>query len=208
MSDIDNSDRIDALLEWWAASGDRLFYDSAFAIARNPPQGFVGWRDAPKLLEVARQLDDEGYFETTPETIELKRVLEDAVIKLLQQGMALDDLERVSDLVIDRDANYSPEVTEAMHDAIVAAVESTQDICSDLTSETELDDHAQSLQKLAQRAPVLPPSLASALTAVEDRRAQVAEELADSREPEALQAPAAAPPFDDNALRDLFDSLR
>ncbi len=207
-SDIDNSDRIDALLEWWAASGDRLFYDSALAIARNPPQGFVGWRDAPKLLEIARQLDDEAYFETTSETIELKGVLEDAVITLLAHGMAIDDLERVSDLVTDRDANYSPEVTEAMQEAILGTIESTHEACSDLTSETELDDHARSLQKLAQRAPVLPPGLASALTALEDRRAQVAEEQADSKEPEALQAPSAAPQFDDNALRDLFDSLR
>lgn len=207
-SDIDNSDRIDALLEWWAVSGDHLFYDTALAIAHNPPQGFIGWRDAPKLLEIARQLNDEAYFEPTSETIELKNVLEDKVVMLLSHGMSIDDIERLSDLVFDGDAKYSQEVTNAIQSEILHAIETTPEICSALTSETELDDHAQSLYHLSELVPVLPSILASALSAVEQRRAQVAEEQADSSEPEALQAPSATPLFDDNALRDLFDSLR
>lgn len=207
-SDIDNSDRIDLLLEWWAVSGERLFYESALAIARNPPQGFVGWRDAPKLLEIARQLDDEGYFEITAETRLLKTKLEEAIISLLQGGMAMDDLERVSDLVEDRDTLYSPEVSEALHEAVTAAIENTPETCSDLTSESELDDHVRSLRKLAQRTPVSASILTTALTAVEDRRAEVTEDQTDSSEPEALQAKPVVQAFDDNALRDLFDSLR
>lgn len=207
-SDIDNSDRIDLLLEWWAVSRERLFYDSALAIARKPPQGFVGWRDAPKLLEIARQLADEGYFETTAETTQLKATLEQAIISLLEGGLAIDDLERVSDLVDDRDANYSPEVSEALREAVLATMESTREACADLTSESELDDHVRSLRKLVQRAPVSASILASALTAVEDRRAEVTEDQTASSEPEALQAPQAVQAFDDNALRGLFDSLR
>lgn len=207
-ADIDNSDRIDVLLEWWAVSGERLFYDGALAIACNPPQGFVGWRDAPKLLEIAQHLGNEAYFETSAETIHLKETLEGAVISLLKRGMTIDDLERVSDLVDDSEEGYSHDLIEAVEKAILDAVESTCDTCSDLTSESELDDHVRSLRQLVKRVPVAPPILASALAAVDDRRAQVVEEQTDSSEPKVLQMPPAAQAFDDNALRDLFDSLR
>jgi len=207
-SDIANSDRIGLLLEWWTVSGERQFYDSALIIARNPPQGFVGWRDAPKLLEIAQHIADEDCFETTEETIQLKATLEEVIITLLKTGLAIDDLERVSDLVEDSDANYSSDFAEALQGAILVAIENTQDTCSDLTSDSELDDHARSIRKLVERALGSPSILASALAAVEDRRAEMAEDQTDSSEPDALQAPPAVQAFDDNALRDLFDSLR
>lgn len=207
--DIDIAERLELLLTWWAHSGNEQFITAALMIAKSPPDSFLSWRDAPLMIKLVAQLDDPGYYERTAQTRELKSLLEDVLVALVVDGLYSDDLLKMSDAIEENWKSYGAELVAVMRRAIVNEFDNVKEICMNFTSESELDDHVDLLNKLAGRANVSKPDLDGALNAVADRLSQVQEEQTVSVEPEVLKAPKKTEAkFDDVALRVLFDGLR
>lgn len=206
-ADLDSSDRISLLLDWWAHSGETAFADGARAIALKPPRGFTSWRDGARLLEMINELRDPGHHEQGPETDELSDALEDVVVQLFEEGMSSDDLLRMSDMV--EAGAYSEKVRAASHAAINREINDIDDVVSNYSSESELEDHASVLRRLAPRASVPEYSLQRALEAVGERIEEVQVAQAKASDPEVPNTdPVADEVFGDEALYSLFDSLR
>lgn len=115
-ADLDSSDRISLLLEWWAYSGKTTFARGARAIALKPPRAFTSWRDGAQLLKIIGELHDPGHYEPGPEANELTEALEEIVVQLFEDGMGSDELLRMSDMV--ENGEYSERVQASSHAAI------------------------------------------------------------------------------------------
>lgn len=206
-TDLDSSDRLSLLLEWWAHSGEVVFADSALAIALKPPHTFTAWRDGARLLEMIGELNDPGHHEPGTKADELVDALEDIVVQLFDEGMGSDDLLKMSDMV--EDGDYSDKVRAASYAAIIREIDDIGDVVSSYTSESELDDHAAVLRRLAPRASVPEYSLQRALETVGERIEEVQVARSKASDPQVPNTEAAADDaFGDDALNSLFDSLR
>lgn len=206
-TDLDSSDRISLLLEWWAHSGEVVFADGALAITLKPPRGFTAWRDGARLLEMIGELRDPGHHEPGQRADELADALQDVVVQLFEEGMGSDDLLKMSDMV--EDGDYSERVRAASHAAITREIDEIGDVVSNYTSESELDDHASVLRRLAPRAGVPEYSLQRALETVGERIEEVQVAQAKASDPDVPNTKTIADDaFGDNALYSLFDSLR
>jgi len=206
-SDLDISERISLLLEWWSHSDVIAFADSALAIARNPAHGITPWRDGARLLKMIGELHDSGYHEPGQRAEELADALEDVVVQLFEEGMGSDDLLKMSDMV--EDGDYSERVQAACYAAIIREIDEIRDTVSNYTSESELEDHASVLCRLAPRAGIPEYSLQRALETVGERIEEVQSAQAKALDPQVPNIKAAADDaFGDDALYSLFDSLR
>lgn len=206
-TDLDSSDRISLLLEWWAHSGEVAFADGALTIALKPPHGFVAWRDGARLLEMIGELHDPGHHEPGQRANELADALQNVVVQLFEEGMDSDDLLKMSDMV--EDGDYSETVRAASYAAITREIDEIDDVVSNYTSESELDDHASALRRLAPRAGVPKYSLQRALETVGERIEEVQAAQAKASDPDVPNTEAVADDaFGDDALYSLFDSLR
>ena len=205
---LDNSDLIELLLEWWAHSDEAAFSDAARAVLRDPPRSLVSWRDGTKILELMAQLSDAGHFEQGETSRELAELLEVVAIALFEEGMSSDELQAMSD-TIETGRSYSAAIVAASHAAIVREIDEASETLSHLTSESELEEHAEILRALAPRARIPDFALERALDAVEERIGEVQVRQAKASDP-AIPASdeASGDHFDDEAIRSLFDSLR
>lgn len=207
-TDLNSSDRISLLLEWWAHSGEAVFAEGARSITRTPPRAFTSWRDGARLLEMVRELRDAGHHEPGEEADSLSAALEEVVVQLFEEGMSSDDLLRMSDMV-EAGKAYSPSVRAASHAAITREINDIEDVIFNYTSESELNDHASVLQRLAPRAGVSDYSLRGALEAIGDRIEEVQVSRAKASDPDVPGSfDADDDAFGDEALQNLFDSLR
>jgi hypothetical protein len=206
-TDLDSSDRISLLLEWWARSDDVVFVDGALAIALKPPLSFTAWRDGARLLEMIGELHDPGHHEPGQRADELADALQDVVVQLFEEGMGSDDLLKMSDMV--EDGEHSERVRAASYVAITREIDEIGDALSNYTSESELDDHASVLRKLAPRAGVPDYFLQRALKTLGERIEAVQIAQAKASDPDVPNSEAVADDaFGDDALYSLFDSLR
>jgi DNA polymerase III delta prime subunit len=206
-TDLDSSDRISLLLEWWAHSGEVIFADAALAIAIKSPHGFRAWRDGARLLEMIRELHDPGHHEPGLRADELANAFEDIVVQLFEEGMGSDDLLMMSDML--EDGDYSERVKSASYGAINREIEDIGEVVSNYTSQSELDDHASVLQRLAPRAGVPEIALRRALETVGERIEEVQVAQAKASDPDLPTSEAVTDDaFGDDALYSLFDSLR
>ncbi len=206
-TDPSNSDRISLLLEWWAHSGEVVFADNALAIALKPPHSYAAWRDGTRLLEMIGELRDPGHHEPGQRADELADALEDIVVQLFEEGMASDDLLEMSDMVDGGD--YSEKVQVACCAAITREIDEIGDVVSNYVSESELEDYASDLRRLAPRADIPEYALQRALETVDERLQEVLESQADEADPDVPNTEAIADEaFNDDALYGLFDSLR
>jgi hypothetical protein len=206
-TDLYSSDRISLLLEWWAHSGEDAFADAALAIIRKPPYGFRPWHDGARLLKMIGELQDPGHHEPGQKAKELADALEDVVVELFKEGMGSDDLLQMSDMV--EDGDYSERIRAASYTAISREVEEVGDVVCNYTSESELEDHASVLSRLAPRAGIPEYALQRALETVGGRIEEVQVAQAKASDPDVPSIKVVADDaFGDVALSSLFDSLR
>lgn len=207
LADLGSSDRISLLLEWWAHSGEIIFIEGSRAIAVKPPRAFSSWRDGARLLEIIGELRDPGHHEPGPQAEKLVEALEEIVVKLFEEGMSSDDLLRMSDIV--EDGDYSERVRTSCHAAITREVDDIEAVVSNYSSESELDDHASVLRTLAPRAGVPEHSLQRAIETVDERIQEVQVAQAEPIDPAVpIDDTVSDEAFGDDALRNLFESLR
>jgi hypothetical protein len=206
--DLDSSDRISLLLEWWAQSELDEFAAAALSVALHPPRRFTPWRDGSRLLTMISELHDSGHHEPGPRTDELIHALDQVAVELFENYMGSDDLLKMSDIVEDGRV-YSAELCAASHAAIVREFENAEEVASGYTSESELDEHAEALRQLAPRALIPESAITRALEYVDMRLGEVQSSTTNSSDPNPFERDSPNDKsFDDDALNNLFDSLR
>lgn len=210
--DTSNSRRIELLLQWWVVSGDSRFSDIALKVAEDPPapkfwSGFDSWRDGAAIVELTSKIRGEEYYPDLPIAEKLVEVLEEAVINLLRHGLSYDTLESIADAVEDAYPAVSKPVRDATLAAICREIDEVEGSIDHIDSESTLEDHAKTLEKLAPRAGVPPENLATAIAKVKKRIEEIEEETTTADAP-SISSPKPEPEvFTDAALTSLFASL-
>lgn len=209
MADIANVRRIELLLGWYSETLEPAFSELVLDLARAPVHGFSSWRDGEAIVELVGKLADPDYFGDQPHARELGDILEAALIELLEYGMASDDLESIADAAFSTDARLSPGVVGAVIRAIEREFEEVSEISAQIDSESTLEDHAKTLEKLAPRAGIPEGVVASALSTVRSRMEAIAEAVTAADAPAVTGSSASRydDKFDDDALRSLFQPL-
>jgi DNA polymerase III delta prime subunit len=201
------ADRIDLLLTWFSGSQDRRFAEAALTLAKRPPGGFSGWRDARQLPELIEHLQTDS-FGQIDEKDELVAVLEGAIMDILEGGVSPDDLASITTHVEYHKDYLSPEVTEAVDRAIVRDVESAMEAASEIESESTLEDHKDILRKFGRSVGLSDERVARAVLSIENRIAEIQANRTKAASPEFGRRSAKEDDgFDDTALRNLFAPL-
>jgi hypothetical protein len=89
----------------------------ATELAIKPVSGFSPWRDGTDLIELLVNFQ-AGYFTDFPFEDEIISALERGIISMLDNGVAYDDLEQISDAIHSREEFLSPDISTAARDAI------------------------------------------------------------------------------------------
>jgi hypothetical protein len=153
VNDLANSNRIKLLLEWWTASGNHEYATLAKDIATRPIDGFNSWRDGTEIIDLIRSFID-GHYPNFPFEEEIIGALENGVVTMLSSGIALDDLERISDAINDNEEALGSAIANAMTEAIKREFDEIEYIVKDADSESTLNEQRVTLQKLASLAAV------------------------------------------------------
>ena len=205
--DLCVSDRISLLLEWSAMTGEERFASLALLLADKPIGGFSPWRDGDNLIRLIRDLR-EGSAEEMSCAAELSVSLESGLINIFDSGIWADDFGNMCDAVDRARDLLSHEVFEAANRAIVREVDDAMSNAAAIDSESTLEDHIKTLQRLAPSAGVPEPALKEAILAIQGRISEINERTAEAPSPEfSGRSPRESDKFDDIALRDLFASL-
>ena len=134
--------------------------------------------------------------------------LENVAITILDGYVPSDDLLSLSD-IIEEESCFSESVKQAASRAIVREFDDVESTVDDMTSESDLDEHADRLRTLAQRATISEYALKRALEAVDERIGAISSDVENAADPALPErSNEAADQFDDRALVNLFDSLR
>jgi len=208
-TDIDNSTRVELLVQWWSEIEEEDFLVAAIEILKDPPQGFSSWSDGHDLLELLHNLDQYDTFDGNKVLAELKVQLEQSVVSLIKDPMASDDLERISDYVFENEG-IPRTVSEAVSTAIRSEIENVDDVVGQMESESDIEDHGAALKRLASRAEVSAGSLARAMDRIEERAFEVQDRSSRSERsnPTDFGRSDIGEDFDDQALTTLFAGLR
>jgi DNA polymerase III delta prime subunit len=205
--DLCVSDRISLLLEWSAVTGEERFASLALLLAGKPIGGFSPWRDGDNLISLIRDLR-EGSAEEISCATELSVSLEKGLVNIFDGGIWADDFGNMCDAVDRARDLLSYEVLEAANRAIVREVDDAMSNAAAIDSESTLEDHIKSLQRLAPGAGVPKPALDEAILAIQGRISEINERTAEAPSPEfSGRSPRESDKFDDIALRNLFASL-
>jgi energy-coupling factor transporter ATP-binding protein EcfA2 len=205
---LSNTDRIELLIAWWDATHDQRFADVALALARAPVDGLNSWRDGDETVELIGKLRDGYYFDELPCADELADSLEEAFIDMVAQGMASDELEKISDAVEQWQRVLGGGIASAVEEAIRSEIDNVDSVVADIDSDSTLKDHIKTLQKLAKRTTIPSEAVDSAVATVMERISEVEGRTSVSESPSFIAAsPAEKDAFDDVALRNLFAPL-
>jgi hypothetical protein len=190
------------------ASRDQRFADVAFALACEPVDGLDSWRDGEQVVELIAKLRDGYYFDELPRATEMAHRLEEAFIDMMTRGMPLDELEKISDAADMWQSSVGNLITDAIGDAVSREIDDVRDIVSEIDSHSTLDDHINTLQKLAKRTAIPSQNVERAVRRVMERIAELKEQTSKPKPPSFNATfPTEADAFDDEALRNLFASL-
>jgi len=133
--------------------------------------------------------------------------LEDALVNMIEGEMFSDALERVSDTVEQWKHLLDNRVMWAVEDAIRSEIDQIDNIVAEIDSQSTLNDHIETLQKLAKRTAIPPQIVEMAVATVMERMAELEERTSVSGSPTFNPASSEGDTFDDVALRSLFAPL-
>jgi len=205
--DMWNASRLELLLEWWDAAHNEEFGVAALALAANPPGGYRSYLDADTLANLIAAVKDRAE-DGFPEAELLCEHLEAGLIGLVRDGIASDDLVKVCDIVNEESTTWSQDVHDAITDAIQYEFSEIASIVAQIDSESTLNDHADSLQKLGRRANAAPFEIQDALQTINDRIEEIRDEAPQAKSPKfSGSTPFGKDECSDQEIRDLFLGL-
>ena len=206
---LSNMDRILLLLEWGEISKYKEFSAHALSLSRNPIDGLDPWRDGAETVELIYKLRDGGYFENLSGADELADALERSFKVMLENSIASDDLERISDAIDDWGIHLNDDVEDAFLELIQREFDDVSEIVSDIDSESTLHDRIEMLKKLGKRKGFAKSYIDRAIDIVDSRICEIQEEEEEleTHAPKLGSRNDPSDQFDDVALLNLFAPL-
>jgi hypothetical protein len=206
-NDLANADRIILLIDWWEASNDDVYARIATDIAVKPIEGFTSWLDGTDLITLIGNFRNE-YYPDFPYTSEMLPALENGLIGMLEDGVASDELESIIDAIFAAADVLGPDITNAAKDAVRREFDEIERMAAESSSQSTLEEHKETLTKLAPRIGLDGAALALKLSALDDRIAEIEEETEEADSPSFNGSMSKeADKFDDVALMNLFAPL-
>jgi flagellar biosynthesis/type III secretory pathway ATPase len=95
---------------------------------------------------------------------------------MMTRGMPLDELEKISDAADMWQISVGNRITDAIGDAVSREIDDVRDIVSEIDSHSTLDDHINTLQKLAKRTAIPSQNVERAVRRVMERIAELKEQ--------------------------------
>jgi hypothetical protein len=163
--------------------------------------------DGMHLIELIKNFR-HGYYEAFPFDDEILLTLEDAVITMLTNGMASDELETISDAIYESEDIVGRDIAAAAKEAIQREFNEIDQMAAETDSISTLEEHKTTLKKLASRAGISSAMLSSAIKTINARISTIDEEAEDAKAPSFSGAVMKdTEKFDDSALMNLFSPL-
>lgn len=206
---LSHTDRIDLLLTWWEYSKNPRFAELALSLASNPINELDPWRDGEEAIGLICKMRN-GDYEDFPFSKELADKLELACVAMCKGGISSDDIERIFDAVQNGGHFIGPSINEVIGEAISMHFANIEDAVSGIDSESTLNDHIETLRKIASGASIDKQTVNSAIDIVEARITELQEE----NETNQAESPSFNSErssmfdmFDDDDLKSLFTPL-
>lgn len=204
-SDLDPADRIELLFLWWQNTAIKEFSSIALKIAENLKDGPTA-TDARWLVKTAcvlANLPDIPHYEA------IKIALEARIIHALQDDLSYDDLEGFTQNISDGYEYLSDNVRSYLKGAIIREVSEIERRVADMDSESEVQDHINVLEEVAQFAEVPRADLDRAIEISRRRMNWIERETDIADDPDFGDDKATEPNdvFGDDDLQALFQPL-
>jgi hypothetical protein len=203
-NDLALTERVKLLAEWQSTSDNTIFAASLRDLVFNPSDNFSPWLDGAELPHLIAAFRS-GKWIHLPEAEEIADKLEGYLIEILQSAAPSDDLDRIRETIENMKGEVSEKVVDALVGAIAHEIEQTPLHVQEFDAKTELQDHAERLQKLATWAGI---DASSAIMSVNIRLEKLRDE---DIETEKACFPTGAvherDNFDDESLKHLFEGL-
>lgn len=207
---LSNTDRVELLLEWWYATRNARFTSLVQELAGSPVQGWDPSRDGEQLLGLIGKLRESGYYDDVPGASDVADTLENgAVDMILKTALNSEDLDKISDAFDEWSSSLGSVVRDAIERTTLLEFEHISDVVNQIYSESTVDEHIETLQKLAKRMNIAPSLVERAVDIAAERKSEIEEKTSISSSPWVRNVdPRSADVFDDNALHALFAPLR
>lgn len=211
-TDLGNIRRLELLLAWWVETIDDYFSELAMKLAQHPPaprgwSGYSAWREGIELIELTGKLHDGEYYPNILFAKDLANLLEEDIVRLLEERMPFDELEGMLDATENAHPAVSPRIQEAAYAAIRREIYDVDISIADVDSKSTLEDHANTLERYAPLAGVPQEALDRAVSKVRERIHEIEESTSDASSPSTSWTPSEVDNFDDAALASLFAPL-
>ncbi|MEQ9248227.1 MAG: ATP-binding protein [Nitratireductor sp.] len=147
--DLSVAGRLKLLLDWWDASEEAVFLESALKLLKSNDVQITSWRDGKFLPGLFQRL---GFFseEVIPLSEALRNILADKMRGLFEAGMGIDDLVGITEEIYNiLDDDVPDPLIESMNNAISFEFDETELAIDHYESEEELLEHIGHLETLA-----------------------------------------------------------
>ena len=201
-TDLPISERVELLAEWAYLSDLTIFSDAMLRMVENPPGTYSAWSDGDELLGLISNLRG-GRWRDVPHAESVADRLEQALVATIEVADA-DDLKRIL-RALEMEYDIPESVRAAFEDSVRQEVRSVDEIVGQLESESEVEDHLETLTELAEWTGV---NVSSAQVLAEARIDAIRSDVVDQYpDPDFSEQPKRRADFDDDALQNLFASL-
>jgi len=151
LEDLSISDRGSFLFDLFEHTGDRGFLDAAISVLKSGTLMVDASRDSRELPElhwrISSFVDDDVHGKAV-----LLTSIEVALVKAIEAGVPTDELVAVNDAIDEYldEAIYLGPIEDAINSAIDYEFDKVSERISDLSSESELNEHLEMLEFIAQ----------------------------------------------------------
>jgi hypothetical protein len=157
---------------------------------------------------LAASLRQGGHADLAYRREELIEQIEETIVKELRNGLAPDDLETMADAIDLYEYDLGPEVVEAMKETVASEIDNVMETAGALDSESSLNDHAKTLQRIGEKAGIPNERIEQAVRTIGERIAEVQASTTTASAPEVGKPlRVEKDSFSDEAIRGLFLSL-
>lgn len=206
LDDLSIADRGSVLFDLFEHSGDHRFLDSAISVLKSDSLWVDASRDSRELPELHWRISSFVGDDLVGKVVLLTAV-EVALVRAIEAGIPMDELVAVKDAIdeyLDVAIDLGP-IEDAINSAIDYEFDEVSERISDLSSESELNEHMEMLEFIAKHTG---RSAEAAKNVVQQKIGEIQAPDYDEYQPSPrVQSPRADTEFSDNDLVSLFSTL-
>ncbi|SHF59254.1 hypothetical protein SAMN05444273_1081, partial [Litoreibacter ascidiaceicola] len=151
LDDLSIAERGSLLLDLFEQSDDSRFLDAAISALKSEALGFEASRDSRDLPELHWRISNFVDDDVDSKAVLLASV-ESALVSAIEAGIPMDELVAVKDAIdeyLDEATDLEP-IEDAINSAIDYEFDEVSETISDLSSESELNEHIEMLEFIAR----------------------------------------------------------